>query len=343
MDGAHTAIDRQEQMNMTESLGYKQKPQKSKGRRIGLLLAKLIGGFIVVLALFFLTVYLVNVFGNKSDLKKIEAYGQQIEIDGKKMNVLIQGSGEETIVLLPGYGTAAPALDFEMLIKELSPNYTVVVVEPFGYGLSDKTDKERTSKNITNEIHEALSQLNIDRYILMGHSISGIYGLQYINDYPDEVTAFVGIDTSVPTQPGSEDIMPFETLELLAKSGFSRFFRSIGPDPYAGLNFDEHTVEQMKLLTNVNENNATMLNELEHSASNFRDARQLSFPAELPLLLFVVAHDQEVEGWIELHEEQIAGSSHGEMVALDGTHYLHHTKSKEIAQKLKDFMDQVQK
>lgn len=328
---------------MTESLGFKQKPQKSTGRRIGRLLIKIVGGVIVVLALFFLTVYLVNAFSIKSELKKIEPYGQKIEVDGKKMNVLIQGSGEETIVLLPGYGTAAPALDFEMLIKELSPNYTVVAVEPFGYGLSDKTDKERTSKNIASEIHEAVGQLNLDRYILMGHSISGIYALQYINDYPDEVTAFVGIDTSVPTQPGTDELMPFESLDLLTKSGFYRLLKSIGPDPYAGLSFDEHTVKQMKLLANVNENNATMLNEIQHSASNFRDARQLSFPAELPLLLFVVAHDQEVEGWIELHEEQIAGSSHGEMVALDGTHYLHHTKSKEIAQKLKDFMDQVQK
>lgn len=328
---------------MTESLGFKQKPQKSTGRRIGRLLIKIVGGIFVVLALFFLTVYLVNVFSIKSELKKIEPYGQKIEVDGKKMNVLIQGSGEETIVLLPGYGTAAPALDFEMLIKELSPNYTVVAVEPFGYGLSDKTDKERTSKNIASEIHEAVGQLNLDRYILMGHSISGIYALQYISDYPDEVTAFVGIDTSVPTQPGTDELMPFESLDLLTKSGFYRLLKSIGPDPYAGLSFDEHTVKQMKLLANVNENNATMLNEIQHSASNFRDARQLSFPAELPLLLFVVAHDQEVEGWIELHEEQIAGSSHGEMVALDGTHYLHHTKSKEIAQKLKDFMDQVQK
>ncbi len=328
---------------MTESLGFKQKPQKSTGRRIGRLLIKIVGGIFVVLALFFLTVYLVNVFSIKSELKKIEPYGQKIEVDGKKMNVLIQGSGEETIVLLPGYGTAAPALDFEMLIKELSPNYTVVAVEPFGYGLSDKTDKERTSKNIASEIHEAVGQLNLDRYILMGHSISGIYALQYISDYPDEVTAFVGIDTSVPTQPGTDELMPFESLDLLTKSGFYRLLKSIGPDPYAGLSFDEHTVKQMKLLANVNENNATMLNEIQHSASNFRDARQLSFPEELPLLLFVVAHDQEVEGWIELHEEQIAGSSHGEMVALDGTHYLHHTKSKEIAQKLKDFMDQVQK
>lgn len=35
--------------------------------------------------------------------------------------------------------------------------------------------------------------------MLMGHSISGLYGLDYVNKYPDEVSAFVGLDSSVPT------------------------------------------------------------------------------------------------------------------------------------------------
>ncbi|MHA7963195.1 alpha/beta fold hydrolase [Paenibacillus sp. CAU 1782] len=324
---------------MTESMEWKQKKQKSIGRRIGSLLLKIVGGFVLLLGLFFLTVYLVNVFSNKSELKKIEPYRQQVSVDGKKMNVLIQGNGEETIVLLPGYGTAAPALDFEMLIDELSRNYTVVAVEPFGYGLSDQTDKERTSKNIASEIHEALSQLQINRYMLMGHSIFGVYGLQYINDFSEEVTAFVGIDTSVPTQPGMEDDVPIEALDFLKKSGLNRLLKSVGPDPYAGLDFDQHTVEQMKLLANKNESNATMLNEMQHTASNFKDAQQLSFPADLPLLLFVVADDPEVEGWIALHEEQIEQSNNGELVKMEGTHYLHHTNSKEITEKVRSFME----
>lgn len=205
-----------------------------------------------------------------------------------------------------------------------------------------REDKGRTSKNIASEIHEALSQLQIDRYTLMGHSIFGIYGLQYINDYPDEVTAFVGIDTSVSTQPGADDAISVKSLDFLNKSGLYRLLKSVGPDPYAGLNFDPHTVEQMKLIANKMENNATMLNEMQYSASNFKDAQQLFFPADLPLLLFVQADNQEVEGWIELHEEQIKQSNSGEMVTMEGTHYLHHTKSKEIAEKVRAFKDQAQ-
>lgn len=117
------------------------------------------------------------------------------------MNVFIQGSGEQTIVLLPGQGTPSPVLDFKLLIDELSPEYKVVAIEPFGYGLSDETEKARTTENIVSEVHEAVQQLGIDRYVLMGHSITGLYGVSYVNSYPDEVLAFVGIDSSVRISP----------------------------------------------------------------------------------------------------------------------------------------------
>lgn len=163
------------------------------------ILLKVIGAIIIAILLFLAIVYTVNLISNKSEQSKIEPYGQLVPVDGKNMNVYIQGKGEEIVVLLPGYGTAAPALDFKSLINELSPFYKVVMIEPFGYGLSDLTKKERSTENIVSEIHEALQALNIDRYILMGHSISGIYGLDYVNKYENEVSAFVGLDSSVPS------------------------------------------------------------------------------------------------------------------------------------------------
>ena len=89
-------------------------------------------------------------------------------------------------------------------MEKLSPFYKVAVIEPFGYGVSDVTEKERCLGNIVEEMHEALQQLGIDRYILMGHSIAGIYGLEYVNRYEHKVRAFVGIDSSYPKQGADE-------------------------------------------------------------------------------------------------------------------------------------------
>jgi 2-hydroxy-6-oxonona-2,4-dienedioate hydrolase len=45
--------------------------------------------------------------------------------------------------------------------------------------------------------------------------------------------------------------------------------------------------------------------------------------------------------WIPLHEEQVKPLAHGKMVLLNGGHYLHHTRSKEIVEGLKAFNQEV--
>ena len=313
----------------------------TKSKKIRIILLKIIGAIVIAIMLFLAIVYTMNIISSHSEQKRIESYGQYVSVDGKKMNVFIQGEGEETIVLLPGFGTAAPALDFKLLIDELSLSYKVVAIEPFGYGLSDGTKKERTTENIVGEVHDALQKLNINRYMLMGHSIAGIYGIDYVNKYPNEVTAFVGIDSSVPTQPGMDVKLPIKKLKFLKKSGLLRMMLNQGADPYASLSFDDKTVEQMILISNKNINNDTTLNEMDHIASNFKGAHDLTFPKELPLLLFVQENNVEVKGWIPLHEGQIKDSLHGKVITMDGSHYLHHTQFKEIASSVKDFMKEA--
>lgn len=244
-------------------------------------------------------------------------------------------------MLLPGYGTAAPALDFKPLVDELSPFYKVVVIEPFGYGLSDVTKKERNTENIVSEIHEALQSLNIDRYILMGHSIAGIYGLDYVHKYENEVSAFVGIDSSVPTQGGMDVEFPIGTFKLLKKSGFSRLLMKLGADPYAALPFDDKTKEQMRLLALKNMYNHSTLNEMENIYPNFNAAQNLKFPKNLPLILFVQANNMDRKDWVSLHDEQAKESVHGKVMTFEGGHYLHHTRSKEIVESFRVFMEKI--
>jgi pimeloyl-ACP methyl ester carboxylesterase len=305
------------------------------------IIVKLLGVLAIAIVLFLAIVFIVNKVSNKSEQRKIESYGQSVTVDGKNMNVLIQGEGEETVVLLPGYGTAAPALDFEPLVKELSPYYKVVVIEPFGYGLSDVTEKERILENMVNEIHEALQSLNIDRYILMGHSISGIYGLDYVNKYENEVSAFVGIDSSVPTQGGTDDPFPSGTYKLLKKSGFLRLLMKLSPDQLVAPTVDDETREQIKILTLKNMFNPNILSEGEHFIPNFKAAENLTFPKNLPVIFFLQENDTETEGWIPLHEEQVKDSVHGKVITFEGGHYLHHTRSKEIVENFREFMKEV--
>ncbi|MBM7412263.1 pimeloyl-ACP methyl ester carboxylesterase [Clavibacter michiganensis] len=274
---------------------------------------------------------IVNAVATPRDLAAIEPYGERVPVDGKEMNVVVSGTGAETIVLLPGLGTAAPGLDFQPLISALDDTHRVIAVEPFGTGLSDQTDVPRTATAIADEVHAALQQLGVDRYALMGHSISGVYAIEYAARYGDELTAFVGIDSSVPDQPGWDEPVATEGLGALRDLGILRVLAATGGDTYAGLPYDEATKEQMRLFTTRNGTAPTMLDEMDHLTENFASVSGRTFPADLPVLLFVVQDDAEVDGWIPLHEARAASVERGEVVPLTGDHYLHHTRSPEIA------------
>ena len=108
--------------------------------RFWIVLRNILLGIVAALVLWFIFSNVMTTY----EQKKYPAIGQLVEVDGKSMHVYTKGDGDNTIVLLSGHGTAAPALDFEPLIDELAKNNKVVVVESFGYGWSDITDKERT-------------------------------------------------------------------------------------------------------------------------------------------------------------------------------------------------------
>jgi len=289
-----------------------------------------IGAIVALPVLLLMTTSVVNVVATKSDLAAITPYGERVPVDGKKMNVVVSGTGDETIVLLPGLGTAAPALDFQPLIRELDDTHRVIAVEPFGTGLSDQADTPRTAENIAREVHAALQQLGVDRYVLMGHSIAGIYALQYSALHADELIAFVGIDSSVPDQPGWNEPVPTDGLVALRDLGILRVMAAVSGDPYAGMPYDEHTKEQMRLLTTRNSTEPTLLDEMNRSADNFASVRGMTFPSSLPVLLFVVQDNQDVSGWLALHEQQAASVERGQVIALEGEHYLHHTRAAEL-------------
>ncbi|MNI64921.1 hypothetical protein D3C73_1203930 [compost metagenome] len=162
-----------------------------------------------------------------------------------------------------------------------------------------------------------------------------------MNTYPDEVTAFVGIDSSVPNQPGMDVKLPLKSMQFLQQSGLLRFFQKVSGDPYESLAFDEHTKEQMRLISNRVATNSTMINELRHLGSNFKNGEQLTYPNDLPVLLFVQSNNEHNKQWIPLHEEQAKQSAQGKVIPMEGSHYLHHTKYKEIAAEFKAYMKQI--
>lgn len=274
-------------------------------------------------------------FNNKSSLKKeaklIEPYGKMIKVDGGSMNVTVTGSGKENIVLLPGFMTGAPKLDFTQLTKELEKQYTIIVVEPLGYGMSDDTNKPRTVENLNKELHEALQAINVTKYSLMAHSISGIYSLNYINKYPNEVTSFIGIDSSLPSQGGADENQE-DSIRLLSKSGLFRVLGKTDESLYNMPDLSSKQRDQFKYVYLRSLGSDAMTNEGKEMSNNFKKTLNLTHPKNLPIMYFLATESTQPDpNWGKIHKEMIKDNPKGEIKILEGSHYLHHTQSKKIS------------
>lgn len=282
--------------------------------------------------------------------KKYSALGELVEVDGKNMHVYTKGEGPNTIVLLSGLGTTAPVLDFEPLIDEMSKSNKVVVVEPFGYGWSDLTDKNRTVESLVEELRTALIKSNIEGpYILMPHSISGLYSMYYANKYPEEIKAIIGIDPTLPDAleyfDESIPTMP-KYMSYIAPTGIARLALNLSPEDFLPIadegTYSEKNLKMTKILSAQRGYNKNIVSEANEIKSNIEKTHNLSFPTDMPVMIFTTNEDkvnEEGKSNITFYQTQLRNVSLHKLVPLEGHHYLHWTQYQEMSKYIIDFTE----
>jgi len=288
----------------------------------------------------------VNLLAGKREKASATPYGERVQVAGGAINVWSNGRPGPAIVLLSGLGTVAPVLDFAPLVRELGDR-RIVVVERFGYGYSDMTGPPQTVENVTSQLHEALEKVGVEKpYVLVGHSIAGFYTLAYVNRYPDEVSAVIGIDPTVPAakadapEPGTAGI---SWGRILAATGVVRTVLSIAPgltEPPGGA-YSADELEQMRRMTIWNYGNTATADETARIGSNATALRGVTYPDSMPVLVILAEESVGImPEWVEQHEDQLSNVRRHEVVVLGGPHYLHWTQSEELARMIEDFTGQ---
>ena len=216
--------------------------------------------------------------------------GQLVEVDGHKMSVYAEGSGDKTLVFLSGSETPSPILDFKSLFSLLSDEYRIVVVERFGYGFSDVVDKPRDIDTVLSETRAALAAADIDGpYVLCPHSMSGLEALYWAQQYPEEVEAIVGLDMAVPEAYKNFKNNAFmnATSQFNAKTGMIRLVPLLNElDCVEHGTLTEEEKEIVHALLYKNFSNRTTINELKYISENAKIVGEGEIP-QVPMLLFI--------------------------------------------------------
>lgn len=286
------------------------------------------------------------------------------DVDGLKMSARITGKGTHTIVFLRGYDDPCPTITLAPLADNLSTQNKVVILDYFGCGFSDSTDKERTAENYVYEIRTALQNLGVDGpYILAAHEISGLYAQFYAEMYPEEVEAIIGLDSSVAAQP--DEMLTNNNMtekiyrKLLKKQGlinsalrnflyYSGYGRLVWPI-YRGNNTFQITDQEYTILEEQFIEKYCSSNSIEERILTYDNHRLFinhTYPENLPAL-FILSHyactgplypDSD---WMQLHQNLCSNPEIQSTVLVSGSPYFVYYNPSHTAETIQNFIDSL--
>ncbi len=285
---------------------------------------------------------------NKVMESKEEVYwqnppGQMVEVDGHKMHIYSEGKGEQTIVFMSGWGDTSPYQQFLPLCKALNKDFRVVIIEKFGYGLSDTVDGNRDVETVLENDREALSAAGIDGpFILCPHSLSGLEATLWAQNYPEEVKGIVGMDISVKENKYLEET-ELEKQQRKIMDRY-RFFRATGllrvlDNLEANILTEDDKMENAIVYRSLL--NKTQMSEDANINSDCDVIASKPLPS-VPTVQYVSKQTIEMYPlWGKAHKALVDASVDGQYIEVDASHYIYKEKPELIIDGIREFANKL--
>ncbi|WP_161978026.1 alpha/beta fold hydrolase [Dictyobacter kobayashii] len=171
------------------------------------------------------------------DRQHFPPVGQMVNVGGYKLHLDCTGTGSPTVILEAGL--ADTTLVWSKVQPAVSTFTRVCSYDRAGDGGSEVGQTPRTGKQIVTELHTLLAKAHIaGPYILVGHSLGGLYVRLYASTYPQQVVGMVLVDPSYENQPlpAAQDIQDHYFDRWLALFGIPRLVLQLNLEHSSTLN-----------------------------------------------------------------------------------------------------------
>lgn len=120
-------------------------------------------------------------------------------IDERRVEYVLVRHDTGTVVFENGLGGS---IDWwAKVFPEISKDTTAFAYNRPGYGKSDMVSSPRDGSHIVDELRSLLKSKGLKPpYVLVGHSLGGLYMQLFARRYPDEASALILVDSTHPAQ-----------------------------------------------------------------------------------------------------------------------------------------------
>lgn len=195
-------------------------------------------------------------------------------VDQRKVEFALIKGGAPVVVFENGLGTSMHSWD--KIFPVIGNEATVLAYNRPGYGNSDPAVSPRDGAHIVDELRMLLRRQGLlPPYVLVGHSMGGLYMQLFARKYPDEVRGLVLVDSTHPTQmegAGAMDrqswwVRAFVSLFLTGEK--EKEFKAASMTGQAVLALPTVTHKPVIILSAVDKGNSDIVKHTNHKRADF--------------------------------------------------------------------------
>jgi pimeloyl-ACP methyl ester carboxylesterase len=150
------------------------------------------------------------------------------------INSQVSGNGLP-VVLIHGYGENLSI--WNGIAAALSSKYKVITLDLPGFGESQQLEAPFTLAKVAETVHTYLANnLNIKRFVVLGHSLGGYISLELARSFPQSVLAFGLINSTSFADSDEKKANRKKTSDFITKYGAAFFLESFVPNLFTHKN-----------------------------------------------------------------------------------------------------------
>jgi len=262
-----------------------------------------------------------------ADAERFPPPGTLVDLGGYNVHVLVRGEGAPTVIL--DSASLDTVSGWYWIIEEISPSTRVVAYDRPGLGWSDLGPEPRDVDTNAAQLHAVLHSLDIPPpYILVGHSLGGLFVRGFEGLHPEEVAGMVLIEATHPDFParlGLPNVMPNADEGMLnagpyaARLGLLRLMHMFPPD----MDLPERQRNELSAYYASNNFADRTLSDFRHWPKLLAEAANVTSFGDTPLRVIVGGASENASGTPrELQDELAALSTKGSVQVIDGADHV---------------------
>jgi formylglycine-generating enzyme required for sulfatase activity/pimeloyl-ACP methyl ester carboxylesterase len=147
---------------------------------------------------------------------------EKIDVGGHRLYIHCSGSGSPAVILEAGFNDVGAT--WSQVQPEVAGFSRVCSYDRAGLGRSDRVSEPANSQQAAHQLHTLLENAGVEEpYVLVGHSLGGVYMRLFADQYREQVAGLVLVDSAHPDQyRRSAAVLPPESPD---ESESVRFYR----------------------------------------------------------------------------------------------------------------------